>query len=59
MKPYEGSVVFIEGRPFGIARRVSTNVKLFPQDTGRWSIGLANRPSHGAVASKNAQAHWS
>ena len=36
-KQYNGPVVILDGKPFGIARRYSPNVKLFSQDTGRWS----------------------
>ncbi len=37
MRPYKGKVVFVDGKPFGIAQRVSPSVKIFAQDTGRWS----------------------
>ena len=34
---YTGPVVYLNGVAYGIAERVSTNVKAFAQDTGRWS----------------------
>lgn len=37
MQQYKGKVVYVEGKPFGIAERLSPSVKLFAQDTGRWS----------------------
>lgn len=36
-KPYEGQVVFIDGKPFGIVERYSPSVKLFSIESGRWS----------------------
>lgn len=37
MNLYTGEVVYIAGTPFGIAERVSPAVKIYSQDTGRWS----------------------
>lgn len=34
---YTGKVVYIEGKPYGVASRLSPSIKQFSQDTGRWS----------------------
>jgi DNA polymerase-1 len=37
MKPYTGKVVRLDGKPYGVAERVSPSILIFSQDTGRWS----------------------
>jgi DNA polymerase-1 len=37
MKKYNGKVVWVDGKPYGIAERVSPSILIFAQDTGRWS----------------------
>lgn len=36
-RTYNGRVIYVDGKPFGVGDRVSPSVKLFSQDTGRWS----------------------
>jgi DNA polymerase-1 len=37
MKLYRGKMVWVKGKPYGIAERVSPSILIFSQDTGRWS----------------------
>jgi len=37
MQRYNGRIVWVDGKPFGVAERLSPSVKIFAQDTGRWS----------------------
>ncbi len=37
MIKYDGKVVYVDGKPFGIAKRYSPSIGLHSQDTGRWS----------------------